>query len=809
MAQSRATKHFHTFVGGLNTEVSPLVFPDNTSVDLSNMELNIDGSLSRRKGLGEEPSSSRLPVNEDIGFDFSFAACSTHFWRNVNGTDENFQVAQIGHELYFWTDDDTSFAANERGFSVDLQDHIIPNSGWTVQDVANELVDFSWGRGQALVTHKMLEPFFLTYDPIVDSVISTPIQVRVRDFVGIQNGIQNTTLPGTISAAHRYNLRNRGWTEAEILDFNSTQGEYPSYNMRPGFARRRENIAGFNTEDGTYTIHTERVAGKRFGNGSAPTGKFFANPFADAVVSADEDADDNPITTWNATTPPFAPGVNEITITTEVAHGKVATDFIIIEGQRSDMITTGKRRGGTFQRPRKYSFNGAYECKAGTTGSTIIIDIVIPPRWDSFTDREEILGVVQSTLTNAEGADSTVRPTTNAYFAGRAWYAGTPAGVLGQHVLFSQIIQKNEQYGRCYQEADPTDDDNPDIVESDGGLIFIPEAGRILKLQPFGPSMLVFSDNGIWEIDGGGNRYFDALDFSVRRVSGVGCISRESVIEAEDNIIYASEQGPYRVFVDPEARVLVTENIGQTKIQSEWAAIPTTHKEAMTTVFDPVKKRLLFNYDTNTQTLITNPTRRTWVFRRSLIYDARLDAWYKYDYNSDDNEDHLIKGFALPERYNADGEAKIKVMAYDKFGTDQGMSWYEFNDDVNFQDWDFSDAPAYVVTGHEHMQDVSKDKQVRYITTFMERIENASLSMRGRWDFADAEISGKWSPSVEAYRPPRLWLGAHGADGYPVVVSRHTLPGQGQSLSIRYDSNPGADAVLYGWTIDFQGIVDG
>jgi hypothetical protein len=194
------------------------------------------------------------------------------------------------------------------------------------------------------------------------------------------------------------------------------------------------------------------------------------------------------------------------------------------------------------------------------------------------------------------------------------------------------------------------------------------------------------------------------------------------------------------------------------------------------------------------------------VYREALIYDARLDAWYVWNFNSfEDNAGFWIKGLTLPERYNTGGEAKFKFLVYDGVGGDQGMSWFELTDE-DFQDFGAQDAPAFLITGYEAMGDASKDKQVRYLTTFMSRIENSSLKLRGRWDFADASISGKWSPEVEAYKPPRIWVGAHDDDGYPVVVSKHQIPGQGQVLSLRYDSVPNEDAHIYGWSVDFQGI---
>ncbi len=804
MPQQRATKHFHTFVGGLNTEVSPLVYPDNTAVELENMELQVDGSLRRRKGLAAETSS--ISVEIASAFANGTSTVTEHFWRNIAGTDEHLHVVQAGYELYFWSDGATSFSTGLKGYNMDIRQFKVQLATATDAEIAAEPIDFSWGRGQALVTQKYLEPFFLTFDATLDTITATPINVRIRDFIGIEDGLQNTTLPTSLSADHEYNLRNRGWTAAQITAFNtSTSTTFPSLNMIPYLGQKRTLTASTSYDhDGVRVWTSARIEDEGFGNGSAPQGKFFVNPFRDATVGADADADDIEITTW--TTSPTVPtgGATDVTITTASAHGLSVGVATVVEGQLSNVNLSLTHRGGAFIIPRDFTFSGTYTTLTGTTASTIVISVDFPANFAAWVDQYKQLGVIQTALANSVGSDVLVRPTTNAYFAGRAWYAGTPAGVVGQHVLFSQIIERNSQYGRCYQANDPTSEQAPDLLESDGGLIFIPEAGRILKLQPFGQSMLVLAVNGVWEIDGGQNRYFDATDFAVRRVTGSGCISRESVIEAEDNIIYASEEGAFRIFTDPESRVLVAQNFTLEKVQSKWAAIDSVHKSSMKTLYDPVKKRLLFMYDTS-----ASPTVPTWNYREVLLYDARLEAWYPFTFplGTDFAADTFVKGFTKPEAYASGGEAIIKILTWEDTAS-KGLQWNEFTDDTNFQDLAEIDATGFLTTGYEGMGDMSKDKQVRYITTFMSRIEDSSLQFRGRWDFADLDISGKWTPQKEAYRPPRIWVGAHGTDGYPVVTSKHSMPGQGQVLSIRYDTVATEDAHIYGWSIDFQGIQD-
>ena len=54
MAQDRTLKQFADFNKGLNTEASPLNFPEGFSLDEDNIILNINGSRQRRQGVNFE-----------------------------------------------------------------------------------------------------------------------------------------------------------------------------------------------------------------------------------------------------------------------------------------------------------------------------------------------------------------------------------------------------------------------------------------------------------------------------------------------------------------------------------------------------------------------------------------------------------------------------------------------------------------------------------------------------------------------------------------------------------------------------------
>lgn len=107
------------------------------------------------------------------------------------------------------------------------------------------------------------------------------------------------------------------------------------------------------------------------------------------------------------------------------------------------------------------------------------------------------------------------RPNSVAFYSGRCWYG------CNSSVYYSQLLTDKSKAGLCYQEADPTSEDISDLVATDGGVIPIPEASKIVGIIPSSSGLLVFALNGIWFI-GGTDGGFKANDFSVTKVGPVG-----------------------------------------------------------------------------------------------------------------------------------------------------------------------------------------------------------------------------------------------------------------------------------------------
>lgn len=195
------------------------------------------------------------------------------------------------------------------------------------------------------------------------------------------------------------------------------------------------------------------------------------------------------------------------------------------------------------------------------------------------------------------------RISTIAAFAGRVFYAGILSRVIGGDnrspkfsgtVLFSQLFENKLNLVKCYQEADPTSPDINDIVDTDGGLIQIPECGYIWALRNIKESLFVFASNGVWEILGGDNG-FTATSYQVNKISNVGVYAPKSIVEVDGTIYFWATAGIHALGRN-ENGVFQTINLTQQSIQTLYNAIPDASKKNARGYYDPSQNRARWLY---------------------------------------------------------------------------------------------------------------------------------------------------------------------------------------------------------------------
>jgi len=253
MTQQSAKKEYVTFVRGIITEAGPLTFPENASLDEANCVLNRDGSRQRRLGMDLETNY----VLRSISLAADDAVASFRWENAANSTDNQFAVVQAGKRLLVFNANTQSISA-ELIAEVDLSAYITGKS----------LIQVASGLGYLFITEGSTTPLYLSYNPATKAISVNTIDIRIRDFLGVDDGLAVDEQPNSISNAHRYNLYNQGWDATKVASYNSSVGAYPS-NAQIWYVGKDSN-------DDFDPALLKKID---FGTSQAPRGRYIINAF--------------------------------------------------------------------------------------------------------------------------------------------------------------------------------------------------------------------------------------------------------------------------------------------------------------------------------------------------------------------------------------------------------------------------------------------------------------------------------------------------------------------------------------------------
>ena len=411
------------------------------------------------------------------------------------------------------------------------------------------------------------------------------------------------------------------------------------------------------------------------------------------------------------------------------------------------------------------------------------------------------------------------RPTSVAFATGRVWYA------CQSSVYYSQILIDKTKAGLCYQEADPTSENISDLIATDGGVIEIPEMGKALRLIPAAGGVVVFANNGVWFVGGAGGG-FSALDLTVQKVSGIGTESPNSIVDGKEGIFWFSRVGIQGMSVQSGAsgNSFQISTISEQTIQSYYVDIPRAAIPYVKSVYDPA---------TNVVQWLWNSTGKPYLYDRILNLDLTLTAFFPFSLSSTGPQ--ICGVFLTPylNETNSPYNSSIKptFMKY-IVAVPQGTAYkftFAFFKDYTFADWKDYDGVGYnylsfIESGYELLDDAMRNKSATYVFCYFRRTEEnyiesgddyeadnpSSCLFQVKWDWASSQVGNKYSTKVEAYRHVRLPM-FNETDltfdtGFPIVISKNKVRGNGRSIQFRFESNGiGKDFDLLGWSVPFSG----
>jgi hypothetical protein len=445
---------------------------------------------------------------------------------------------------------------------------------------------------------------------------------------------------------------------------------------------------------------------------------------------------------------------------------------------------------------------------------------------------------------------------TVASYAGRIFYSGVSSNVTDPdakspnysgYIFFSQVITENSKLGFCYQDADPTDPDISDLIETDGGTIQIPECSRIVKLIPSRTSLLVFAENGVWEVFGDTNG-FVATSFQVSKITTFGTSNAKSVVNIGGTFIYWAKAGIVALKQDDASGRYIAQNLSLTTIQSLYLNISELAKQNCKGFFDERENRARWLYnDTTTYSTETSINK----YNRELIFDITLNSFYTNTLSSlTSNSPYVADYIDIPGYSVTSSDTEVVVASDSVIITD--LTQVVINEDqvqsrtsqfsfltitgtsftlskfrnTDFYDWKTAGSgtgvsySSYLVTGYELFQDILREKTTPYVTFFFKRTEDgfeedinnnliytnpSSCLVQAQWNWANSQASGKWGTQFQAYRLLRNYLPSSALDnfnyGESVIVTKNKLRGSGKCLSLKFTSEAGKDIRILGWGI--------
>lgn len=424
------------------------------------------------------------------------------------------------------------------------------------------------------------------------------------------------------------------------------------------------------------------------------------------------------------------------------------------------------------------------------------------------------------------------RPEDICFFAGRLWYA------LDGRVLYSQIIAEDTTLAdRCYQAADPTSEDVPDPIDTDGGVMNIQQCGKILRLATLGRGLCVFGDKGVVAILPGNAQGFTPTSYYQQVVSSVGTVSKRAVISVGDAIYYWSALGVFRVAFNENGQ-LVSENISFGTIHTFFKNLKPVSISNCIAKLNSIKNEIHFMYPTNEDApkelnavLKYNVVTGSWTPRNvpltemssPFIVDAveirnPIDTQPKAIIESE-GDTVYVNGEVVEIKKKDEDYIGFDSLSYLVVDGNSMRVTFANCTNIEHKDWTVGDVKgngynytSYLVTHPIVFQDIYTNKQAPYITTTYKRSEEGNLFKSGcfmsaRWNWAFSAAAYNWDVKQQTYRLPSDQV--YRLDEYDeykeFVMTKTRVRGSGKALQLKFENDGSKDFRLCAIGVDARG----
>jgi len=904
MPVSPVNQRFTASARGLITEGNELSNIEHSNLAESNYELLHDGTRRRRRPVIEERADRSLHRNLDRG-----EAVSSHLWMTP-GREENISITVeevAGTIKFYWLDHENPSHIADFPLRQQLRLELwgtYNSDGDTDRRVpafsSQHPSVYTEGNGSLYIFNRFTGTIRVDLvDPVLRTLRFIPVGTWIRDFQGIDEATdlytrprRNSNLTGYngvpvldssfIDSIHEdldnrraYNLSNQGWPGRDLARFadesddnytvetglwnNSTityldqPGRYPAFMDRylDGRLLHEDGRDIFSTHQllEARQRRSEPTKGARIGHSdftSAGTlqpipikveGRVTAAPIGNSIF-VDVEFDEPFVHSIGRPVEDLAAFVHHMTF--QVAQDGAPVEFVGgVSGVFDVVSITDDGRGMRF-RVSNESYAEYFPFR--------LLSLYMHPA-PVYTPHK---------VATAEGYDYRAgrRPTSGAWYAGRLWQFGDEHNRL----YFSQLIPESS-HGRedidiareslCYAANSPTDADDNAIVATDGGYVVVTDSGTHLQGAVFQSSLLVTTDNGIWEVRGNDRSGIFLPDsFSVRRLTKSEVLGHKAMVVMDTEVHVCTAEGIIRIFPDERTGILHTEVITHLSIKSEYDGLIREDREVVG-AYDPDSRVVRWVFPLKNVYTSSADTSAT----PMLSWSLQHQAWFRYDFGFGAAiSDMIVLPYTVVNptynrfRYLITSLNFLGVPSdlFVEWGIEADFSetgpnqWVDFHDpnalfadflDVFTEPQERTAPEAFMLTAHNIMGEGMRWSHINYVTAFNRdvttnwvpnivdddgtvldyraNIEGSTL-LQAQWDWFTQEGRGKHTNPQETYRYRRHFFpDVQTSETNPVarraedlLVSKQKVRGKGREFRLRWSSQDHRDSHIVGWAIE-------
>lgn len=753
MARAEGNKTYRTFVKGLITEASALTYPEDSSYDELNTIITRKGNRSRRLGISYGAQAVDA-ANEVVNPSY---AQSEYVWKSVaNIHNTNFLATQNGNLISFYNLDGETSLQNKKTFTIDLALYLRP--GATGEDSAKEQIQLSSGKGLLFIVGDKIEPLTVEYVKATDTILVTKIAILVRDFDGLNDGLQNDEEPSTLSKEHHYNLQNQGW----LTGTRSTTTFSPV------------NFDGYVYEPGTFTT----------------------NPYDYLqVASFQNSTTDSPIFKYQSVLGRY-PGNNK-----QWWVARAEADDPDKKLKAGDFLPDVLDRlySGNNSAPKgHYILNAFKKDRSAVSGISDIPteEIDARPNCVAFFSGRAWFGC-NSTVYFSQILDST--------------------GVNKAGLCYQEADPTAEDISDLL----PTDGGVVPIPEIDRIIRLVPISNGMMVFAMNGVWFVSGDDNAfgatslaVSKVSPVGTRY----PFSIVETDGVLFWWSEVGIQAlqQANGQFGPIPGKFGNTNVSEQTIQTFYNDIPDEAKQFVKTVYDARNNTIMWIYGHDDPAVVGTYQYNNVLLfdMTLQAFYPWKFSMFAGGPSVTGVFLDTGYASTSNEDLVLAG---SEAVVNTGLMPIGVdstsflirpsnvmFLTNRPGVGRTTAQTENEGTADWQEYDGVGLAydSFMETGYEINQDTMRNKQAVYVVCHFTQGDDSSCTLQTKWEWSRTANSNKWSTPFEAYRV-RKYLDE---DEFEVITSKNKVRGSGKAIQFRFGTSTiGKNFDLLGWSVAFSG----